>query len=132
MLIFVSYRRNDVPDVAGRLSDALGATFGAQRVFMDVAAIQPGDNFLATLDSKLAEATAMVVVIGPSWLNLATWDEQDFVFREVRTALRCNLLVVPVLAGQSRMPTSQQLPAQLAALATLNACDLSAPAAFHY
>src|SRR5262245_55686150 len=108
MLIFVSYRRKDIPDAAGRLADALGAKFGAQRIFMDVAAIQPGVDFLTTLDHRLAEATAMVVVIGPSWLKLATWDDRDFVFREVRTALRRNLLVIPVLAGNGQMPTSHQ------------------------
>ena len=47
--IFVSYRRGDSGH-AGRLYDALAARFGADSVFMDVDAIDPGVDFAETID----------------------------------------------------------------------------------
>jgi hypothetical protein len=43
--IFFSYRRSDEGS-AGRLSDALKATFGADQVFFDVDNIEPGLDFV--------------------------------------------------------------------------------------
>ena len=43
--LFISYRRDDSGGHAGRLSDRLIARFGADRIFMDVQDIQPGQNF---------------------------------------------------------------------------------------
>jgi hypothetical protein len=40
--IFVSYRREESSYVAGRLSDRLIDRFGADQVFIDVEAIEPG------------------------------------------------------------------------------------------
>jgi hypothetical protein len=43
--IFVSYRRQETRDLAGRLCDRLRDQFGESQVFIDVDAIEPGVDF---------------------------------------------------------------------------------------
>ena len=40
--VFISYRRDDSPAYAGRLSDQLRARFGAPLVFRDIDTLKPG------------------------------------------------------------------------------------------
>ena len=47
--IFISYRRDDAASDAGRLADHLQRRFGADRVFLDVEAIEPGTDFVEVL-----------------------------------------------------------------------------------
>ena len=64
--IFISYRREDTADAAGRLYELLRARFGRRRVFMDVDAIKPGEVFADTIDRTLGACNAFVAVIGPN------------------------------------------------------------------
>jgi hypothetical protein len=43
--VFISYRRGESRHVAGRLADRLIDRFCAERIFMDVQAIEPGTDF---------------------------------------------------------------------------------------
>jgi hypothetical protein len=45
--VFISYRRGESRHVAGRLADRLIDRFCAERIFMDVQAIEPGTDFRA-------------------------------------------------------------------------------------
>jgi DNA polymerase len=54
---------------------------------------------------------------------LDRWD--DFVRIEIASALKQDKLVIPVLVGQSLMPTPDELPEDIAALARRNAVELS-------
>ena len=62
--IFISERRQDVPNFAGRLYDRLAAHFGRDRVFMDVDTIDLGLDFADVIDESLARCGVMIVVIG--------------------------------------------------------------------
>jgi hypothetical protein len=125
--VFVSYRREDGGDAAGRLADRLVDRFGAERVFIDVDAIEPGMDFVEALTRAVAACEVLVAVIGPRWLTAA--DEQgrrlddpyDWVRVEVGTALARGVRVIPVLVGGAVMPTGGDLPEDLAGLARRNA-----------
>ncbi|MGH7500339.1 MAG: hypothetical protein ACREL7_01140 [Longimicrobiales bacterium] len=56
--IFVSYRRDDSAGYAGRLRSSLEARFGEGFVFRDVDAIEPGQDFVAAIESKAGSGTA--------------------------------------------------------------------------
>jgi hypothetical protein len=43
--IFINYRRDDAPGVAGRLFDYLASKYPRGNLFMDVDAMQPGMDF---------------------------------------------------------------------------------------
>ena len=127
MAIFVSYRREDAAGHAGRLVDHLTARFGADGVFMDVQDIAPGDKFAASIDDTIARCDCLVAVIGPRWVDLMqqrTPGLEDFVRHEIGAALRRDITVVPVLVGGARMPSRQELPADLAALSQRNAVEI--------
>ena len=70
--VFVSYRRDDAPGHAGRLYDRLVTRFGEDRVFMDVDSIDPGEDFVEAIESTLASASVVIVVIGPAWVRCVT------------------------------------------------------------
>jgi len=129
--IFISYRREDRSGFAGRLSDALGAAFGADSVFRDIEDIRPGDDFVATIAQQLAGIDVLLVMIGPAWLTLSRngvrrLDEAgDFVRLEIEAGLASGKAVIPLLVGGARMPGEADLPPALAGLARRQAVALS-------
>lgn len=132
MQVFLSYRRDDAAGHAGRLTDALEATLGDAAVFQDVEAIAPGKDFAAEIDAALARSEALLVVIGPRWLDARTADgerrlddPEDFVRLEITRALERGIRVLPVLVGGARMPGIADLPSVLQPLARLQAFELS-------
>jgi hypothetical protein len=51
--VFISYRREDCPGHAGRLFDRLRARFGTDSVFIDVAGIEAGVDFVEALEKAV-------------------------------------------------------------------------------
>jgi len=130
---FLSYRRRDTKAYAGRLRDALRPRFQPPaELFMDLDSIAGGDDFPDTIDKALAGSSAVLVLIGPSWLVSPGIDgqprlsnPQDLVRHEVSTGLKLDKRVIPVLVDGASMPTEAQLPPVLCALGRLNAVELS-------
>lgn len=130
--IFISYRRSDSAPYAGRLRDHLVRLFGGDAVFMDIDDIAPGTDFPDLIAQTLANADAILVVIGPAWLSTAgpdgkrrLDDAKDYVRREIATGIEQRKRVVPLLVGGARMPSEEELPAQISELARLNALAIS-------
>jgi hypothetical protein len=126
--VFISYRRNDVPHVVGRLADYLRSHLDEVSVFLDVDVIDAGADFVDQIECAITSSAAVVAVIGPDWSTCV--DERgrrrldkpdDVVVREIGLALRERLLVVPVLADGAAMPMADQLPEPLKPLARLQA-----------
>ena len=67
--IFINYRREDDQAAAGRLYDRLLQHFDREQLFMDIEAIEPGVDFVKSLDEQVAKCIAFIAVIGPRWLN---------------------------------------------------------------
>ncbi|MBP7468026.1 MAG: toll/interleukin-1 receptor domain-containing protein [Thauera sp.] len=128
--VFISYRRDDSAGFAGRLADALEQRLGAGAVFRDVDDIQPGADFEAVIARGLDQVRAVLVVIGPGWLDAAVDGPRrldrpdDFVRREVEQALASGKPVVPVLVGGATMPAANALPIALRGLASRQALVL--------
>jgi hypothetical protein len=132
--VFISYRRSDNQAAAGRLYDNLRLLFLPAQIFMDVASIEPGLNFVDVIKAKLASSDVMLVLIGPRWLaaqddagGRRLDDPDDLVRIEIREGLRRNLRVIPVLVDEVKMPSARDLPSVLKPLATRNAVRLSHP-----
>jgi hypothetical protein len=132
--IFISYRREDAEGQAGRLYRDLAAEFGADSVFMDVAAIQPGRDFRRAIDQSLSSCSAFLSVIGKNWLTAQDPsgqrrldDSADFVRVETSAALKRDIPVIPVLVQGASTPRSDQLPDDLKDLAFRNALELTHP-----
>jgi hypothetical protein len=130
--IFISYRREDTSGYAGRIYDQLSAHFGTDHVFMDVAAIEPGSDFVDTIENRVGTCDALVAIVGKNWLTIR--DEQnrvrlgspeDFVSIEVAAALKRNVEVIPVLVGGAKMPLPNELPESLQLLSRRQALEIS-------
>src|SRR5205823_2530777 len=112
--------------------DRLRQRFGLQAVFMDVASIAPGADFVDAIEDAVGRCDALVAIIAPNWLSITSprggrrLDDPDDVVRlEIETALTRGILVVPVLVDRAEMPSSNQLPIRMARLARRNAIELS-------
>src|SRR4051812_43543626 len=107
---FISYRRDDSLDIAGRIYDRLAAHFGHDEVFIDVDTIPFGVDFRSFLTDWIAQCEVVIVVIGRTWLDCRfeggpkagqrrLEDPADFVRIEVAAALARGIPVIPVLVG---------------------------------
>jgi len=129
--IFISYRRDDTAAYAGRIYDCLSSHFGAEQVFMDVDDIKLGEDFVQVLEQTEKDCSALIVVIGRTWLTVCSpkgearlFDPQDFVRSEIAAGLRNKIRLFPVLVGGASMPQSQELPDDLAALSRVQALPI--------
>src|SRR5262249_9947128 len=98
-LAFISYRRDEDAALAGRIRDRLQVESPDWTVFMDVAGIDAGANFREVIDTALARASVMIVLIGRRWLgpdNTRIHEDTDFVRYEIATALRLGTRIIPV------------------------------------
>jgi tetratricopeptide (TPR) repeat protein len=110
------------------LCDHLAAIIGADRVFMDVEDIVPGQDFVETIDCSIAACETALIVIGPHWNEIlrerSQKKEPDYVCHEVSSALDHKLRIVPVLVGGATMPRQEDLPAALSGLPFHEAAEL--------
>ncbi|MCI0436776.1 MAG: toll/interleukin-1 receptor domain-containing protein [Gemmatimonadetes bacterium] len=127
----MSYRRADSAGYVRAVYERLAQRVGRDRVFLDVDAIEGGRDYRATLEEAIANADALVLVIGPRWLEErpgggSRLHEPDDVVRfEIRTALSRDVRIVPVLVDGAAMPAAAALPDEIRALATRNALTVS-------
>lgn len=124
--IFISYRRTDSAGYTGRLVDKLQTAFGKDSIFIDILTIAPGADFRKTIERAINASDVLLAVIGKNWLLKETTDEAvDWVRVEIATALKRDVLVLPVLVQGATMPVESELPADLKDLAYRNALDFS-------
>jgi uncharacterized membrane protein YhaH (DUF805 family) len=130
--IFINYRRGDDQAAAGRLYDRLLQHFDREQLFMDVDAIEPGVDFVKSLDEQVAVCIAFIAVIGPRWLDARNNDgtprldnPTDYVRVEIESALKRDIRVIPVLVDGASMPRPSELPPSLQALARRNAVEIA-------
>lgn len=130
--IFINYRRGDEPGFAQALFQYLERTLPTAEVFMDVSGgLQPGDDFSEVLRVSVDDCDVLLAVIGPAWADARNEDGSrrledgnDWVRREIATALEREKLVVPILVGGARIPKRGDLPEVLRSLSGKQAVEL--------
>jgi hypothetical protein len=87
-----------------------------------------GEDFRTAVRRGLEECKTALVVIGEEWLSVTDEtgkrrldDSNDYVRIEISTALKSDLLVVPVLVHDTKMPTESTLPEDLKSISYRNA-----------
>lgn len=129
--VFISYRRDDSAGHTGRLYDHLYEKLGKEYVFMDIDTIEPGMDFVEAIDKEIKGCSVLIVVIGDEWLTASDEngrrldDPNDFIHIEIRSALRRDLRIIPVLVKGAKMPAASDLPDDIAALSRRHALELS-------
>lgn len=136
--VFISYRRSDSADIAGRIYDRLIGKFGKDPVFKDVDSIPLGLDFKEYLDKKVGECDVMLAVIGDRWLDASNStgkkrleDPADFVRIEIESALERGIPVIPLLVRGAEMPSEGALPSNLRKLIYRNGIPIRSDPDFH-
>jgi formylglycine-generating enzyme required for sulfatase activity len=129
--IFINYRRDDAPGVAGRLGDRLAKNFSRRAIFMDVDAMRPGLDFVKQLEEQVSKCDVLLAIIGPNWLRAEDEKGQrrldsarDYVRIEIASALKREIPVIPVLVNGAVMPSEDDLPEDLKPLVNRHALEL--------
>jgi hypothetical protein len=130
--IFISYRREDDQNAAGRLYDRLLARFPKEQIFFDVDNIEPGVHFLDAIEASVGSCDVLIAVIGKRWLvssdkagKRRLEKPEDFVRVEIGAALKRNIRVIPVLLDGATMPAERELPDDLKSLVWRQALEVS-------
>ncbi len=104
MNIFISYRRNNAVDVAGRI-----ASFFTKRnfnVFYDIQNMQLG-RFPNQIINNIKECDHFILILSPNSLDRCN-DEDDWVRKEIETALKYNKNIIPFIMPKFEFP--RELP----------------------
>ena len=130
--MFLSYRRDDVPDAADRLAESLARRFGKSQVFLDIDKIDIGMPFAKIVGEWVASCDVLLAVIGRGWIDATNddgcrrlADPNDYVRLEIEAALSRDIRVVSVLIHGATIPKDTQLPASLVPLLERNAIELN-------
>ncbi len=131
--VFITYRHDDASGEAGRLYDSLTQRLGRHSVFMDAEELEPGQEFGRVIRQRIGDSDVVLVLIGRRWAGATDaagrWrldDPDDWVRREIETALDLDVTLVPVLVQGAPMPTREDLPPSIRRLADLHALTIGA------
>jgi len=129
--IFICYRREDSKSFAESLFDRVIAGMAGAQVFWDTDTLPPGALIRQSIENTIAQCGVLIALIGKKWLKpdgagrRRIDDENDYVRLEIAAALRQKKVVIPCLVEGARMPTADQLPAELQELLIRNAVSVS-------
>src|SRR5689334_21318044 len=135
--ILVSYRRSDSEQITGRIFDRLSQHYGKPSIFRDIDSIPPGIDFRDYINDALKETDVLLVIVGPKWLGSKRGharidDDADPVRIEVEIALKRDIRVIPLLIGNTKMPSATQLPDSIKDFAFRNAVRVDPGADFDH
>ena len=136
--IAISYRRADSEAMTGRIFDRLASHYGKEVIFRDIDSIPPGIDFRVHINEMLRKTSVLLAVIGPNWVGASSGgseriqQESDAVRVEIETALRRRTPLIPVLIGNTTMPSSDLLPPSLKDFAFRNALRVDTGQDFDY
>ena len=131
--VFISYRRSDSADVAGRLYDLLITKIGKEEVFFDVDVIPIGVDFQHYIREIMPMCALVIAIIGRGWMKKPRLGSSmldylfkrptadDFVQIELECAIECGIPIVPVLLRGTRMPSREMLPNSISDISAINA-----------
>jgi hypothetical protein len=116
--------------MAGRIFDRLVQHFGKTNLFIDIDNVPFGVDFRKHIDDALKTSDLLVAIIGHNWLGTKDggtsriMSAADPVRVELETALRRELLILPVLLDGASMPDPAELPETIRDLAYRNALEV--------
>lgn len=130
--IFISYRREDSAAEAGRIASALRREVGEDEVFIDTSSIAAGARWPAEIQTSLARARLVIVVIGPDWLTagINQWGQrridhaEDWVRQELAYSLSQEKEVIPLLVRGGAVPPKDVLPEDIKTLYDIQAVEI--------
>jgi TIR domain-containing protein len=129
--VFISYRRLGAEIAAGALGRDLRERFGEEQIFRDKEDIGGGVPWRKEVLHAISRESTLLVLIGKDWANatdkhgIKRLDNSDDPLRlEITAALKEEAFIIPILLQNAEMPSEDELPTDLRALAGINALKL--------
>lgn len=129
--IFISYRRDDSEDIAGRIFDHLTQEFGNKNLFKDVDSIPLGSDFREVIEESVQSCDVILAIIGKNWLGTNEQSNKtridnpdDFVRIEIKAGLKRKIPIIPLLINNAKVPNRKELPEALESLAFKNGISI--------
>ncbi|WP_299628347.1 toll/interleukin-1 receptor domain-containing protein [uncultured Tateyamaria sp.] len=118
MTVFICYRRDSESALAYAFHAKLESLIGRAKVFMDVDALQPGQEFSKDTADRLRGSSLVFALISADWEDSFEVRRKsgvpDFVKQELEMAREADIPVIPVLLGRSgRKIDGAKLPSTL-------------------
>ena len=132
MTVFISYRRSDTQQAAGRLADRLTERFGSDAVAIDVTTNQVGRDYRSVIFDAIEHADVVLALIGQRFFaegpdgSPRLVNPDDPLRLELSHALaRRGVPVIPVLVDGAELPPRDSLPEDVQALTFRGAIELA-------
>jgi CheY-like chemotaxis protein len=125
MRVFVSYQRADTLLLAHALHYAL--RLGGHEPFVDTGSIASGEAYRERIASEIERSELLLALIGPKFDFARLAEPGNVIAFEWRRANFHRVPVAPVLFDGARLPSDDQLPAQLRWSMARNALLLRSP-----
>ncbi len=126
--LFVNYRRADHPDFVEHMRAWFIQRYGRDNVFMDFDSIPEFKDFESFIKAKVRESSALVMVIGPQWLELLRQrkrdGQKDYVLVELKEAIQHGVTIAPICIQGASVPDKGDIPAWLRPVWGLNFAEL--------
>lgn len=128
--VFISYRRQDAAGYALAMRRELTREVPQVQVFLDVEDIDAGTRWRDVIRERVQRCDVMLVLIGDEWLVTRDGRRKidlpdDPVRFELTTAMaRPDVVVLPVLVEEARMPAASELPDDVAGLCEFGAHEV--------
>jgi len=122
--VYVSYRQ-DNREQAQRIVVALNNhlyEIGNEDIIFDSFSLATDAVWEELITNAIFSSRIMILLIPPSWNQFD--DLNDSVMRETALAFKRGIKVIPLLMNEARMPSTKELPADLADLPFLNALHI--------
>ena len=135
--IFISYRRSDTEFAAKALFDECSEKFGKQCVFKDIDSMGTTVDYRERIKEAIADSKVVLVLIGRHWISASDGNgkrrlenKNDPVRLEIEFAFETGVEIIPILCGDVKMPTADNLPKMISRLVNANAFLMRSDSAF--
>ena len=111
--IFISYRRKGGRDLARTIEQALKAN-GYNSIFFDYNSLRDG-VFNVQIIEAIEHCKDYLLILSPGALDRCS-EEEDWVAKEIRSALRAGCKIIPIIIGEDDFNWPDDLPKDLSVL----------------
>jgi len=106
--IFVNYRHKDTAWATAWLCHLLERS--GVNIFYDNLSIETGQRFDRRILEELDKCIALIVMIGDEWLTDRLENTDDWVRLEIEKAIKREIMLIPILVDNAKMPPEEKLP----------------------
>ena len=110
--VFVCHRSADFRNGVDAITHILKRGLGSANVLVDRSSFVPGSAWLPQLRAQVAQADAVVLVVGSAWTERRP-PTQDYVIEELRIARTLRKPIIPIVIAGTRASLKELVPKEV-------------------